>query len=717
MQKAWCRVLAAALVCFMACAGDDTPGGKTQSIAAPDGVVAAALSARRITVTWNPVQGAASYKVWYDQGSNPAKLFAGSASAASYSHTGLQPETLYTYYVQAVGSSGNASEYSDLTVHCAARTPAFMASGVTAEAVSESRIDVRWGAFAGATSYKVYYASSPEGSKTLAGTVGTNSYAHTGLQASTTYYYFVKVIDSIGESGYSEPSDDARATTLPAPPVGVAVTELSADSVSVTWVAVGGAANYKVYYASSPDGAKAPLATVGDAAYTHSGIAAGQAYYYFVTTLTASAESVFSGHASLKPNAPGGLAVVGVTATSITVSWGAVPGAGGYRVYYRQGVSGAAPDLAGDAPLPTYTITGLAPGAEYAIYAAAYRAGSHAEYESALSAPVSAVPTIGAPANVRAVRDGSDVAVAWDPVPDAAQYRVYSVFSASAAASPASLEKTLVDTVSGSVTQYAYAPPPASGYYWYFAKAVHSSGIEGGYSAPNPDPVNLYNTVTFMNQGSVHATDLVAAGGTLSEPDRPSSGSTGAAAPGLYLGSLAAPAFLGWYSGEALWDFSAPVYSSMTLIARWSASGNGAATRIASVAGNDIPAAVAYVNANPNAGSYTLLVGANPSTAGQTLSAANARLTIMGLGQERTIILSSSAPLFRVNNASASLTLGENITLRGRLSGTSAAALVQVSAGALAMEGGSKSPETPTPPPPTPSKAAGCMWRPMPHSR
>jgi fibronectin type 3 domain-containing protein len=73
------------------------PGsGGTRAIpSVPAGVTATAQSANSISVSWNPVSGAASYKVYYEIGMSSAKNPAGTATDTSYTHTGLDDGTTY----------------------------------------------------------------------------------------------------------------------------------------------------------------------------------------------------------------------------------------------------------------------------------------------------------------------------------------------------------------------------------------------------------------------------------------------------------------------------------------------------------------------------------------------------------------------------------------------------------------------------------------------
>ena len=195
------------------------------------------------------------------------------------------------------------------------------------------------------------------------------------------------------------------------------------------------------------------------------------------------------------------------------------------------------------------------------------------------------------------------------------------------------------------------------------------------------------HVVTFDSDGgSTVPFQIVRNGATVTKPADP----TKTIASGLYLGTLSNDynyTFTGWYNGETLWDFNNnTVTASITLKAKWSIAVNP--TRIESVLPNDISGAVTYVNANSNSGEeYTLLIGVNVTAGVQTLNAANAKLTIIGIGAERTITRSTYTynPLFTINgNNVTSLTLGQNITI------TESYICVRIDRGNLTMHDGSK---------------------------
>jgi len=199
---------------------------------------------------------------------------------------------------------------------------------------------------------------------------------------------------------------------------------------------------------------------------------------------------------------------------------------------------------------------------------------------------------------------------------------------------------------------------------------------------------NAAHTVIFRNwDGSEHSTQTVAEGGKASAPATAPTRAYILAA-GLYRNPVPANySFAGWSAdpnGGTGWDFDTTVSSGITLYARWTVPG---LVPYGDAPANSVYAAILTVNGSaPEA--YTLVMDEDAPAIAQTpLSGAN--LTIRGLGAERTIDLdtTATAPLFTISGG-ASLTLGENITLRGISGG--AFPLVLVNGGDLVMEAGSK---------------------------
>jgi fibronectin type 3 domain-containing protein len=162
---------------------------------APTGVTAEALSARSVQVSWDAVEGAASYDVY--RGTARGSMFwtvSGGRSLTEnfFTDTTVSASTTYYYTVKSVNSCGGETDDLDGDVVEAitlCETP--IPTNVSAAAKSPSSIEITWNEVPNAVSYSVYRASTANGTYTLIDRTDANSSTDTGLESLTTYHYKV----------------------------------------------------------------------------------------------------------------------------------------------------------------------------------------------------------------------------------------------------------------------------------------------------------------------------------------------------------------------------------------------------------------------------------------------------------------------------------------------------------------------------------------------
>jgi hypothetical protein len=234
----------------------------------------------------------------YDSSGAPLNQVTSNAGTERLSH----PITAGVYYVKVYNKGGGSNYHMSYST---AILP-FEPHGVKAEALSGDSISVSWNAVSDAVSYDLYYAV--EGSfdtKTLIGTVTGTSYTHTGLVTHQLYYYFVKAVNSAGESGYGNPSG---IMTLydgpPSAPTGVSAYDVVGNSlIRVQWDSAPYATSYNVYCAAgSSDAQKTKIASnIKYPGYAdRRTFSYDQTYYYFITAVNSAGESGFSSFSSRK---------------------------------------------------------------------------------------------------------------------------------------------------------------------------------------------------------------------------------------------------------------------------------------------------------------------------------------------------------------------------------------------------------------------------------
>jgi hypothetical protein len=166
------------------------------------------------------------------------------------------------------------------------------------------QISLAWTASTGANSYNVKRATTNGGPyTTVAGPAGT-SYTDTTVTNGTAYYYVVTAVNATGESGNS---NQASATATAAPTAPAAPLNLTAtggnQQVSLAWTASTGATSYNVKRAATNGGPYTTVASPAGTSYTDTTVTNGTTYYYVVTAVSASGESVNSNQASATPSA------------------------------------------------------------------------------------------------------------------------------------------------------------------------------------------------------------------------------------------------------------------------------------------------------------------------------------------------------------------------------------------------------------------------------
>ncbi len=268
----------------------------------------------------------------------------------------------------------------------------------------------------------------------------------------------------------------------------------STANVTVTWSAAAGASGYRVFRAVGAGIGTQIGTTTTPLAFVDATAVAGTSYTYWVKTITANGDSVASAVNTGWRNVavPTGVAATdGTLTTGVTVTWTAVAGATGYRVYRAIG-TGAATQI-GLPTTNTYTDTTAVAGTVYTYSVRARTAAGNTGYSTTdtgwrnLPAPTSVAATDGT--------FTTKVRITWAAVTGATGYYVYRQLPGAANASIATIANgtTLLfdDTTiaPGVVAQYRVRARSAAGSSAFSAansgfRAVAFTG-DGGSGGPD----------------------------------------------------------------------------------------------------------------------------------------------------------------------------------------------------------------------------------------
>ena len=322
-------------------AGDSIAGAPNtgwRNVAAPANVQASdGTSDAGINITWNAVAGATGYRVYRTLGAGvPVEV----DDTVETGATDLEviPGTVYSYKVYAYTDSGESAASTANTGWRNILAP----TGVeAADGESTTGVALTWEAADGATGYLVFRRVGAGAVTQVASvTAATLAYNDTTAAAGTVYTYTVKARTVPGSSAASESDTGWRSL---ARPTVTATDGTLTTGVTVTWTAVTGAANYKVYRLVDADYVLQGTTAAAVRTYSDTGVAAGTVSTYKVCATSVAGESLGNTDTGWRNiAAPANLAASdGASTSEATLTWNAVPGATGYKVFRALGTAAA----------------------------------------------------------------------------------------------------------------------------------------------------------------------------------------------------------------------------------------------------------------------------------------------------------------------------------------------------------------------------------------
>jgi hypothetical protein len=175
--------------------------------------------------------------------------------------------------------------------------------GVKAVA-GNGQVTVSWNAVPGATSYNLYYSTSPGVSK-LNGTKITGvatPYSMTSLINGTPYYFVVTAVNGDNES--FESAQVSATPSLPVPPAPEGASAVAGNGqVTLSWNGVSAATSYNLYYSTSPGVTKQNGLKIAGVTspYIKTSLTNDTPYYFVVTAVNGAVESAASAQVSATP--------------------------------------------------------------------------------------------------------------------------------------------------------------------------------------------------------------------------------------------------------------------------------------------------------------------------------------------------------------------------------------------------------------------------------
>ena len=402
----------------------------------------AAKTATSITAAWDAVSNADGYRfIWKNQSDDSYTVVLLDAATTSYKMSGLDAGAIYVWKVLALGD-GVASLNSD---YCATRRDkpqqTLAAPTVTAAvAASSTSATINWDAVPNAVRYSLSYKPASASDWTNVN-VGTNlDHTIVGLAQNAEYDVRIKAIgDGVDykTSGYSATVRVKTAESLQLDSPVPSVTAKTATTITASWDEVPNANGYRfIWKNQSDDSYTVVLLDASTTSYKITGLDTGAIYVWKLLAIGDGNAYFSSEYCATQRDKPQQTLLspnlsVDVAATSLTVSWDAVPNVVRYSLSYKLASETTWSNNVNVGTSLSYTIDGLESGVQYDVRLKAV--GDGIDYKSVYSNVIrvktesevapNAPIKLDAPVPSVTAKTATTIDAAWDAVPNATGYR------------------------------------------------------------------------------------------------------------------------------------------------------------------------------------------------------------------------------------------------------------------------------------------------------
>ena len=283
-----------------------------------------------IKISWNKVDGAYGYRLYYKPVSGGWKRFK-DTTATSFTDSGVVPNKTETYTIRCIDKNGNTVSGFNSTGWSKKYTP--VAPTITRLSNTSKGVSVTWNKIAGVYGYRLYQKTS-NGWKRIKDTTAT-SFTDSSVTANQTKTYTIRCIDKNGKtvSGYNSKGWSKKYTAAPT----ISKLENTTGGIKLSWNKVTGVYGYRLYQKTS-NGWKRIKDTTATS-FTDSAVSANQTKTYTIRCIDKNGKTVsgFNSKGWSKKYTAATPKITKLTNRSkgVSVTWNKIAGVYGYRLYRK----------------------------------------------------------------------------------------------------------------------------------------------------------------------------------------------------------------------------------------------------------------------------------------------------------------------------------------------------------------------------------------------
>ena len=286
-----------------------------------------------IKISWNKVDGAYGYRLYYKPASGGWKRFK-DTTATSFTDSGVSPNRTETYTIRCIDKNGNTISGFNSNGWSKKYTP--VAPTISKLENTSGGIKISWNKIAGVYGYRLYYKPASGGWKRFKDTTAT-SFTDSGVSPNRTETYTIRCIDKNGNtvSGFYSKGWSKKYT-----PVAPTISKLENTSggIKISWNKIAGVYGYRLYYKTSSGGWKRFKDTTATS-FTDSGVSPNRTETYTIRCIDKNGNTVSGFYSkgwsmTYTPVAPT-ITRLSNTSKGVSVTWNKVAGVYGYRLYRK----------------------------------------------------------------------------------------------------------------------------------------------------------------------------------------------------------------------------------------------------------------------------------------------------------------------------------------------------------------------------------------------
>ena len=399
--------------------GFDSTGLTGTCFAYPEPQLKSAIVASNgIRVTWNKVSGVAKYRVFRRVDGSTTWVNLGDTTNDYWPDLKAASGTKYFYTVRGMDSSNKYITGFDKTGIGATFFSQPVLVSVTS-ATDGLRID--WKAVTGVTQYCVFRKSGNDWISLA--TVSGTTYIDKSVSQGASYTYTVCCLGSDGKTMVSTyDSKGMTGTFYGAPKMISAVSQK--DGILVTWQAVPGAPNYRVFRKVG-SGNWNGIGNTTATSYLDKNVDSGKEYTYTVRVISKDGVTWLSYFDTTGVSCifAGKVEITGLSnqINGVKVSWNTITGAANYRLYRKTDDAGLVTlgDFSGSSTVDTDVVSNR----KYTYVVRAL--DSSGNFMGAYDADGKSITFFAAPTLVDAERANTGIKVTWEAVEGISNYRVF----------------------------------------------------------------------------------------------------------------------------------------------------------------------------------------------------------------------------------------------------------------------------------------------------